>query len=247
MMSRSAPAPPQRRFSQLATILAEELVEEKQNCFAPDEFEDLKASVERAFPVIEDTPGIKDVVLRRSANGEEWVVKFNIDDLMNSSMDDFEDQLDANGNPMIEGRSADGEEEEEDLVGALNFTVTVTKGGNNGGLRFDLIAGDPLMEEPSETPRMITIDKIVYYNTAEDMAQADTAPSRPGETSTGTRTGVAPQFDELAEELQESFYGYLEQNGITNEFAEFLMMYADLKEQKEYVGWLDGIATFVKK
>jgi complement component 1 Q subcomponent-binding protein len=48
-----------------------------------------------------------------------------------------------------------------------------------------------------------------------------------------------PDFDELAEDLQDAFHGYLNEDvGLNEDVASFIAMYADYKEQTHYVEFL---------
>ena len=48
-----------------------------------------------------------------------------------------------------------------------------------------------------------------------------------------------PEFTELADDLQEAFQTYVEKEcGIDGDVAAFIAMYADYREQEEYVDWM---------
>ena len=48
-----------------------------------------------------------------------------------------------------------------------------------------------------------------------------------------------PDFDELAEDLQISFESYVEKEcGVDETVRNFVLMYADYREQEEYVSWM---------
>ena len=48
-----------------------------------------------------------------------------------------------------------------------------------------------------------------------------------------------PDFDELAEDLQISFESYVEKEcGVDETVRLFVLMYADYREQEEYVSWM---------
>ena len=48
-----------------------------------------------------------------------------------------------------------------------------------------------------------------------------------------------PEFTELAEDLQEAFHTYVEKEcGIDEDVTAFIAMYADYREQEEYVSWM---------
>lgn len=59
------------------------------------------------------------------------------------------------------------------------------------------------------------------------------------------RCRAGPDFAELDESLQNAFYNYLAEAGVTDELATTLADYASNKEQQEYVAWLKRISGFV--
>ncbi|VEU20899.1 DEKNAAC101907 [Brettanomyces naardenensis] len=57
-------------------------------------------------------------------------------------------------------------------------------------------------------------------------------------------TYSGPSFSNLADELQESLEQFLVSRGIDNQLGEFVLAYASVKENSEYVSWLDNLKTF---
>jgi complement component 1 Q subcomponent-binding protein len=56
-----------------------------------------------------------------------------------------------------------------------------------------------------------------------------------------------PMFRELAEDLQEAFVSYVQEEcGVTSDVAAFISMYADYKEQVQYTHWLKAVHSLVK-
>jgi complement component 1 Q subcomponent-binding protein len=53
-----------------------------------------------------------------------------------------------------------------------------------------------------------------------------------------------PEFTNLAEELQEAFTEYLHSRGIDNSLAEFILAYSGVKENNEYLDWLENLNKF---
>jgi hypothetical protein len=48
-----------------------------------------------------------------------------------------------------------------------------------------------------------------------------------------------PEFTELAEDLQDAFHTYVEKEcGVDEDVTAFITMYADYREQEEYVAWM---------
>lgn len=56
---------------------------------------------------------------------------------------------------------------------------------------------------------------------------------------------AGPAFDELDETLQNAFYNYIQELGISDDFATKLADYCSAKEQNEYVTWLKSIKNFL--
>ncbi|KAL4459170.1 hypothetical protein ABPG75_014035 [Micractinium tetrahymenae] len=66
-----------------------------------------------------------------------------------------------------------------------------------------------------------------------------------GEVEDSAYTG--PVYEELDEELQAQFEEYLAERGITQELGAYLLPLVHDKEQREYMGWLEGVETFVRQ
>eukprot|EP00612_Vaucheria_litorea_P000364 CAMPEP_0171453692 /NCGR_PEP_ID=MMETSP0945-20130129/1291_1 /TAXON_ID=109269 /ORGANISM="Vaucheria litorea, Strain CCMP2940" /LENGTH=228 /DNA_ID=CAMNT_0011978595 /DNA_START=133 /DNA_END=819 /DNA_ORIENTATION=+ len=116
----------------------------------------------------------------------------------------------------------EGEENDDDSVAIFEFNVTVNKNGNL--LKFACNAGDN-----------IHIRNIDYYPVG--------SPDPSNLAFDNIYHG--PEFDELEPDLQETFHTYLQDKGIGKDMAEFICMYSDMKEQKEYVKWLQNVRNFV--
>jgi complement component 1 Q subcomponent-binding protein len=55
-----------------------------------------------------------------------------------------------------------------------------------------------------------------------------------------------PPFEQLDEELQVYLDEYLAVRGISTPLANLVPDYVDVKEQKEYMGWLKSVKQFVE-
>jgi len=124
---------------------------------------------------------------------------------------------------------AERENEESENSSSVNCTVLVEK-GSSGTVEFAItVEGGEFM-----------IDSVVYCKDSSLMAE-ETA------ESDWKRKGLygGPVFQELDEELQDLFAKYLEERGFDESLADFIPRYVELKEQKEYEGWLKGVRDFV--
>lgn len=59
-------------------------------------------------------------------------------------------------------------------------------------------------------------------------------------------TYAGPPFTQLDEEVQGILESYLNARGINNHLAMFIPDYIDVKEQKEYLSWLERVKAFVE-
>lgn len=111
-----------------------------------------------------------------------------------------------------------------------NVQVHVTRPGK-GGLTFSCIA---------EEGNLHITD--VYYFPKADMAEAKTPEADLARRSLYT----GPPFGNLDDSLQEIFEGYLEERGVNEQMAVFIPDYIDVKEQSEYIRWLDSKSCLVE-
>jgi complement component 1 Q subcomponent-binding protein, mitochondrial len=56
---------------------------------------------------------------------------------------------------------------------------------------------------------------------------------------------TGPPFEQLDEEVQGMLESYLDARGINTYLALFIPDYIDVKEQKEYVAWLERVKGFM--
>jgi complement component 1 Q subcomponent-binding protein, mitochondrial len=119
-----------------------------------------------------------------------------------------------------------GNEEEDEEPGiSVRFTVTATKAGKS----LVLIC--------------VSEDSVAYIKNAL-MADSDVdAIHNTGVDTTGYQ---GPEFSELAEDLQDAFVGFLEEElGVTDDVAAFIAMQADYQEQCQYVKFLENAKNVV--
>lgn len=57
---------------------------------------------------------------------------------------------------------------------------------------------------------------------------------------------TGPPFQQLDESVQNLLENYLDARGLNSGLAVFIPEYIDVKEQKEYVGWLGRLKQFVE-
>lgn len=67
-----------------------------------------------------------------------------------------------------------------------------------------------------------------------------------GDSKDMEKTYSGPPFQQLDEEVQSLLESYLNERGINTELAMFIPEYIDVKEQKEYLGWLRRVKSFIE-
>ncbi|OQR99306.1 hypothetical protein ACHHYP_07104 [Achlya hypogyna] len=110
-------------------------------------------------------------------------------------------------------------DEEDDVLPNIRFTARIVK--NNQALIFDCVASS-----------ILTIDSVMHLEENAD------------EVDNSVYHG--PRFIDLENDVQEAFADYLNERHINDDLANFIMEYADLKEQKEYVAFLENVQKFTE-
>jgi len=197
------------------------------------------------FEII-DTPGQEEVVLTRQFGDETIRITFSIADLnsldpeadyQDRGMEDEEDSINrgdeknfkvAPEDQIEEQEGEEGEEPEQPFPARLN--IVVEKPGK-GALAVESVVQDG----------MVVIDNVYYYTDASH-AHANSAEK----VHERQDLYVGPPFANLDEDLQVLLERYLDERGINTTLALFVPDYIDMKEQKEYLRWLENVKGFVE-
>lgn len=200
-----------------------EIEEEKGNCFEGEELEELHAKVDKIFSLSE-TAGSMEVVLTGQIGADAIRVKFDAQDVVELEEDyDGEDldEDDEEGNYASDDEEGGEEEDgEEDELPGIRFVADVTR--DNKGLQFECVASSNL-----------TVERVRYLGDFAASAEKDSV-------------YFGPNFADLELDVQEKFYDYLAERKIDDDLAQFITQYADLKEQREYLAFLESAEKFVK-
>jgi len=186
---------------------------------------------------IEDNRGNSEVILRREYQNEQIVISVSLndndplDDDFADLSDDLSDGDDRGGNGSDGDGSltrGSGEESTSGPVGPVPCIITITK-HSKGALLVRALAADG----------KFMVDNLTHttdVNTATGTSvEADFAREK---------MYIAPQFDDLIQDLQNEFMSYLRARGIDDELARFLVQYVKRKETLERVNWLEGLHSF---
>jgi complement component 1 Q subcomponent-binding protein len=162
-------------------------------------------------------------------------IKFSIADLQNYDPDMF-DEDGALGEEDSHQQNTDPNAAEEDLEDRADaavpcrLTIIVEKPGQAGALNIEATAQDG----------SIIVDNLYYFND-KSLAYGETGEA--AHKAQGVYAG--PPFGSLDEDLQILMERFLEERGVTQALAVFVPDYMDVKEQKEYLSWLEGLKKFI--
>lgn len=125
-------------------------------------------------------------------------------------------------------REVDDADRDEEPSFPARASVTIEKPGQ-GSLLLQTMAQDGFFQ----------IEEVAYFSNPE-LAHAATA------EKDWTRQNLysGPPFENLDEDLQSFFERYLEERGVNAELANMIPDYVQVKEQKEYVRWLESKYPF---
>ncbi|VEU33326.1 unnamed protein product [Pseudo-nitzschia multistriata] len=204
--------------SNLLEILSREEQEEIEtgNTEMPPELSDLKATIEKSWKIVED--GATTNFFRiESSSSNKIQVSFHCQDTLEVEEPEYDDSMEE-----------DSDEEEDEASAPVRFTVTVTKAGKSLNFACFSEYGQVKVEGVSTTS----------YSTAEYVHENQgTLPKHEYQ---------GPDFTELAEDLQEGLAEYLDEEcGVDSDMAAFIAMFADYREELQYVDFLKQAQSIV--
>ncbi|KAF9892958.1 Mitochondrial acidic protein mam33 [Aspergillus nanangensis] len=230
---------------ELVAKLEDELKHEKASGL-----EDLDSSVQNIQYVLQnnswevkDVPGEQEVILTKKFGNEEIRLTFTVADLQNlSEQEDFDDAALDEMN-FESGQAANASQDakapadrdlddlDRDLEPSFPARVNVTiEKPSNGSLLIQTVAQDGLFQ----------IEEVSYFS-KPDLAHAQTAEKDWARQS----LYAGPPFENLDEDLQTFMERYLEERGVNAELANMIPDYIQVKEQKEYVRWIENVKNFI--
>ncbi|KAJ3169169.1 Mitochondrial acidic protein mam33 [Geranomyces variabilis] len=204
-----------------STLLREINHEKEQNAdgAAPEFLTEFQSSNKQW--AIRDEPRNKEVALVREFENEKITVLFNTDAL------DEADQL--------EQEELEGAEEDQDAERPLSVPVSI-------------IIEKPAAPTAGALEISATVQDGGFFIESADFTPSPTLAHDATAEGDWTRRSKysGPFFGNLDEGLQEQFHEFLAERGLGDELADFIPLYVEYKEQKEYQTWLENVAEFVK-
>ncbi|KOS18174.1 Mitochondrial acidic protein MAM33 [Escovopsis weberi] len=190
-----------------------------------------------------DTPGQEVVKLTRSFGDEKITISFSIADIANfdpynedPALEDEDLHEDAPKQSSKQQQEEDLDEDVEDLAdeepsAPINLSIVIEKPGKTpGALNIDATAQDGV----------VVVENMFYYADAKvARVESPEAAQRRADVYPG------PPFGSLDDDLQVLMERFLEERGINQAMAVFVPDYVDVKEQREYLSWLNNVKAFV--
>ncbi|CAG8041264.1 unnamed protein product [Penicillium salamii] len=178
---------------------------------------------------VKDVEGEQEVVLSKKFGNEKVSVSFTVADIQNiSEQEDFDESAlsDDMGYENKEGHE-EGELPEPSFPARVNVTIEKP---TNGAVLIQAVVQDGVF----------AIEEVSHFAKAE-LALAQTAEKDWSRQS----LYAGPPFENLDEDLQSLWERYIEDRGINAELATMIPDYISVKEQKEYLRWLENVKNFV--
>ncbi|KAJ5816486.1 Mitochondrial glycoprotein [Penicillium robsamsonii] len=186
---------------------------------------------------VKDVAGEQEVILTKKFGTENIRVSFTVADIQNiSEQEDFDDasltdEMDFQNQSRGQDAEASAEEDLEHPEPSFPARVTITvEKPNNGALLIQTVVQDGVFQ----------IEEVSHFAKAE-LAQSLTAEKDWARQS----LYAGPPFENLDEDLQGLWDRYLEDRGLNAEFANMVPDYISVKEQKEYMRWLETVKNFI--
>ncbi|OGE49628.1 hypothetical protein PENARI_c020G12301 [Penicillium arizonense] len=216
----------------LLAKLEDELKHEKSSDIPEfeEQQENIDAIVKNGEWTVKDVEGEQEVILSKKFGNETIRVSFTVADIQNiSEQDEFDDA--ALSDELDFQNQNQGAEELEQPEPSFPARVNVTiEKASNGALLIQTVVQDGVFQ----------IEEVSHFAKAE-LAQAQTAEKDWARQS----LYAGPPFENLDEDLQGLWERYLEERGLNAEFANMIPDYISVKEQKEYLRWLDAVKNFI--
>lgn len=124
------------------------------------------------------------------------------------------------------------DELDEGATAPIGVSIVIEKPGKSkSALNVDATARDGAL----------LIENIFYFQDAK-LAHAKS----PEEAQKRTEVYPGPPFGSLDDDLQVLMERFLEERGISQTLAVFVPDYVDVKEQNEYIRWLNNVKGFIE-
>jgi hypothetical protein len=201
------------------------------NTEMPQDLSDLRNTIQASWKIVDGDGGASTNLFKIDASNKKIQVSFHCQDIIEVDVEvDEELEDDEEDESFIDDINDDNEEggEEDEPSPPVRFTVTVAKAGKT--LNFACFS------EYGE----VRIDGVSVTTSST----AEYVHDHQGQLPKMEYQG--PDFEELAEDLQEAMVVYLDEEcGVNSDVAAFVAMASDFKEELSYVDFLKQAQSIV--
>lgn len=201
-------------------VFKAEIEAEKGNAFEPDpELLKLKKEILKKFQ-LKDNKGFGSVELIGTHHKESICIRFDCQDEEEIAPDyDEEGEEEEEETEKLSSKENEDEEDQEYGETGINFDVSIKKTSGETMIASCTAAETLRIHSVRYVPSGVDVDDDNLYG--------------------------GPTFDTLDEQVQEAFIQYLEDRGVDEDMTYFILSYSKLKEQSEYMNWLENMTKFV--
>lgn len=220
-----------KSFSTLPNLLQREIDEEAANPLndMPSDLSELKDTLSAEWTIVEgntassstDSATVKMYKKENLLNGSKVTITFHCQDSLNpEELGFFQSAADTASDVMgVNGNDEDLDEDGEDST-PIKFDVMISRAGKVMHLSCMSEAAEVSIDGVTISPSVEAIDDEDLYR--------------------------GPMLEDLPEDVKDALDTYLEEEcGISEDVAAFIAMYADYREQMEYIAWLKDVKNIV--
>lgn len=176
--------------------------------------------------------GSSEVAIRRSDENGAIAIKFDMNDVVNGSA--IEDEMDEED--MEESEAAEAEAEEPTETEAEAEAEAADLEDDFGSTYTSY----PIVVEVTKG------DKTMYFDCLAELTEDDPILSVENISSSTSVSSYAPVYENLDSELKEKFSKFIGKAINHKEMLNFIALYAEAEEAREYQNWLEQVRDFIK-
>mmetsp|Transcript_2934 Transcript_2934/g.4259 ORF Transcript_2934/g.4259 Transcript_2934/m.4259 type:complete len:293 (-) Transcript_2934:143-1021(-) len=218
---------PSSFFSTLPDLLKREITEESENPIneMPADLSELKNALSEHWTILDgkaasssDGALVKMYKKENLPNGSKVTLKFHCQDSLDPEELGF---LESAANAASDVVSAHPDDEDhEEASSPVKFDVMISRAGKVLHLSCTSENAEPMIDGVAILPSEESIEDGDLYR--------------------------GPLLEDLPEDVKDAFDIYLQEEcGVNEDVAAFIAMYADYREQIEYINWLKGVKSIV--
>ncbi len=218
-----------RYFSSLPEILQREITEEAENPLneMPPDLSQLKSAISEHWTILDgkaasssDGALVKMYKKENLPNGSKVTLTFHCQDSLNPEELGFFESAANAASDVVGAEPGSDEEDDEEPSTPVKFDVMISRAGKIMHLSCTSENAEVIIDGITISPSEESVDDGDLYR--------------------------GPVLEDLPEDVKDAFDGYLQDVcGVDEDVAAFVAMYADYREQIEYINWLKGVKSII--